>query len=65
MSDITVKIVPRVSFEGHPFTEILISCVEAGVRRFFCSRVNYVITPSKHSEAAQRQAFINRRQRAA
>jgi hypothetical protein len=61
MQDLAVKFQQRVSFEGHPFTEILYTWRDGDKPRNACSRVWYVITDSPHARAAQAEAFKKRR----
>lgn len=61
-NDLTITLVQRVSWEGHPFTDILYTWRDGeGQPRNAYSRVWYVITDSPHAKAAQAEAFKKRR----
>jgi hypothetical protein len=63
LTDVDVRIVPRISLEGHAFTELLHTWTENGQRRNAVSRVNYAIADAPHSRSYQVQSFIKRQQR--
>lgn len=58
---LTVKIVPRVSAEGHPFTEILYALRDGETELNFLTRRNYRIDDTQHARAHEAQQFFNRR----
>ncbi|WP_047308814.1 hypothetical protein [Rhodopseudomonas palustris] len=64
LTDVDVRISPRVNAEGKVFTELHHSWTEGGQRRFALSRVAYAIPDTKHSKAAQIEAFKKRQARA-
>ncbi len=63
LTDVDVRISPRVNAAGNYFTELHHTWNEGGVRRFALSRVSYAIPDTKHSKAAQIEAFKKRQAR--
>lgn len=61
VTDVEVKIVPRRSAEGHPFSDLLYSFTENGVRRTASTRRGYVVTDSPYGRAQEVEAFKKRR----
>lgn len=64
LTDVDVKIVPRMSAAGHPFTELHHSWIENGRQCKALSRMNYATADSPHNRAYQIQAFLKRQNRA-
>lgn len=62
LENVEVKLVPRMSAEGHPFTEIQHDWDEAGEHRTALSRVRWPIDDTPYARAAAIEAF-KRRQR--
>jgi hypothetical protein len=61
-ADVTVRIVPRVSVVGHPFTEVLYNWFDPdGVNHYACTRYWYVVDDTAHARANEAQQFIKRR----
>lgn len=60
LENIEVKIVPRISFEGHPFSELLHTWTEGGKPRHACSRTWWVQDDTPHGRAAAIAAFKKR-----
>jgi hypothetical protein len=63
LTDVAVRIVPRVSADGHAFTELLHTWTEQGQRHNALSRVNYAIGDAPHSRARLIQSFVKRQLR--
>lgn len=62
VTDLTVAIRRRASFEGHPCTEIFYTYTEDGVQRDACTRLPYALDDSPHARANEAQQFTRRRQ---
>lgn len=61
MNNIQCRLQQRVSWEGHPFTEILMTWEGPHLeRKHALSRVWYVIGDSDHARASQVEAFKKR-----
>lgn len=55
---------PRISAEGHPFSEVLITVTYIdGDPDFYLSRLWYPITDTPHQRASEREAFIRRQRK--
>ncbi|NYG46397.1 hypothetical protein GGD67_003868 [Bradyrhizobium sp. IAR9] len=63
LTNVDVKIVPRMATNGHPFTELLHSWVEGGQRRNSLSRVAWFVSDTPHIRAYQIEAFKKRQLR--
>lgn len=61
---VEIRIVPRVSAQGHPFTEVFYKFDEHGELRHALTRRNYRIDDTPHARAHERQEFIKRRREA-
>lgn len=62
--DVNLRIVRRVSSDGHPFTELLFSWMGKDQRmRHSLSRLNYTVPDGPHSTAYQVSEFIKRREK--
>ena len=59
-AQITVKFIPRVTFESHPFTEILHTVEDETGTRHFCSRVWWVVQDTPHGRGGEIAAFKKR-----
>jgi hypothetical protein len=60
IDNITVRVVQRVSTEGHPCSDLFTEWDEDGCRRYGYSRCWWVIDDTPHSRAAQIAAFKKR-----
>lgn len=65
VADLACRLVPRVSADGHPFTEILHTWREGGRERCALSRLNFAQADTPHARAYHNQQFLTRRKRAA
>jgi hypothetical protein len=63
LTNVDVRISPRVNAAGMFFTELHHTWTEDGSPRFALSRVAYAIPDTKHSKAAQIEAFKRRQAR--
>jgi hypothetical protein len=61
IEDVRARIVPRVTADGRPFTEILHTWREAGVARFALSRVWWTLSDTYFNRASMAAEFIKRR----
>lgn len=59
-ADIDVRIAPRVSSAGHPFSEVFYRWLEKGSERFACTRLWYRVDDTPHARAAEAASFIRR-----
>lgn len=60
-ADIDVRIAPRVSSAGHPFSEVFYRWREAAGERFACTRLWYLLDDSPHARAAEAAGFMRRK----
>ncbi|MGJ4942455.1 hypothetical protein [Bradyrhizobium sp. SZCCHNR1045] len=63
LTNVEVKIVPRVAANGHPFTELRHTWTEDGLLRNALSRVNYVTEDTPGNRAYHIQMFKQRQAR--
>jgi hypothetical protein len=59
--DVAVRIVSRVSAQGHPFSEILYAFREGGVLRSALTRYWFPLSDTPHARANEAQQFVKRR----
>ncbi len=57
LEKIETKIIPRVSYEGHPFTELLHTYVVDGEVKYALSRINCGLPNNRYTEQAQNEGF--------
>ncbi|WP_315786969.1 MULTISPECIES: hypothetical protein [unclassified Bradyrhizobium] len=63
LTNVEVKIVPRMAANGHPFTELLHTWTEDGLPRNALSRVNYSTADTPGNRAYHIQMFKQRQAR--
>ncbi|WP_316172874.1 hypothetical protein [Bradyrhizobium sp. SZCCHNRI2049] len=63
LTNVEVKIVPRMAANGHPFTELLHTWTEDGLPRTALSRVNYATADTPSNRAYHIQIFKQRQAR--
>ena len=63
LTDVSIRIAPRVSAAGHPFTELHHHWIENGQPRKALSRVPTEIADTPHNRAYHLQAFLQRQKR--
>lgn len=62
--DVAVTIVPRVSADGHPFSDVLYTFQDAGIERHACTRYWWPVSDTPHGRINEAQQFVKRRQAA-
>lgn len=60
-ADVTVRIVPHLSAQGHPFSEVLYTYQG----HHALTRYWYVVSDTPHARANEAQQFVKRRRREA
>lgn len=60
-ADVHVRIVPRASAQGHPFSEVLYTWAEDGAERHALTRYRYPVADTPHARANEAQQFVKRR----
>ncbi|KRR21674.1 hypothetical protein [Bradyrhizobium retamae] len=63
LTDVSIRIAPRVSAGGYRFTELHHHWIENGERRKALSRVSAEIADTPHNRAYHLQAFLQRQKR--
>ena len=63
LTNVDVKIVPRMAANGHPFTELLHTWTEDGLPRTALSRVNHATADTPGNRAYRVQMFKQRQAR--
>lgn len=60
-ADVTVRIVPRFSAQGHPFCEVLYTYLDNGAERRALTRHWYPVSDTPHARTNEAQQFVKRR----